>query len=32
VVALAQCLLTMGRSDRYSRIVWLHLDQALDPR
>jgi uncharacterized protein (DUF983 family) len=32
LVALAQALVTMMFMYRASRVVWLHLDQVLDPR
>ncbi|HEY7268194.1 MAG TPA: DUF983 domain-containing protein [Dehalococcoidia bacterium] len=32
VVALAQTLLTALFAFRYSRILWIHVDQALEPR
>ena len=32
VIALLQTVLTMVLAFRYSRIVWLYLDQVIDPR
>ena len=32
LIALVQTLLTMVMAFRYSRILWLYLDQVIDPR
>ena len=32
VIALIQTILTMVVSFRYSRVIWLYLDQVIDPR
>jgi len=32
LIALIQTILTMVGSFRYSRILWLYLDQVIDPR